>query len=131
MCYSFYHYQCLQSVINDTLSAPIRKLSETLLYVKDSAYFAVYSRIVEVEMKLLSPQQVVDLAISHMGNYPKPASMEKYTDFMKTEYSVGSVLENLAADWINLRQVGGHWTNSWVGSRKSFPASDFSPRSRD
>ena len=112
MCYSFYHYQCLQSVINDTLSAPIRKLSETLLNVKDSAYFAVYSRIIEVEMKLLSPQQVVDLTISHMGNYPKPASMEKYTDFMKTEYSVGSVLENMAADWINLRQVGCHWTSS-------------------
>ena len=106
MCYSHYHYQCLQNVFNDTMSNTIRKLMDTLSNVKDDAYNAVYSRIIDIVLADLSPQEIVDLLIENMGNYPKPVSMEKYTDFMKNEYSVGSVLESLANDWIVLREVG-------------------------
>ena len=109
MYYCVYHAECLASVISDTMNASVMDLSRTLRNVSDEAYRVIYNQIPMVQIGQLQTSELLEVLASHMGSYPLPQSMGVYTDFMRNEFSVGTILESMASDWIALRQVRLEW----------------------
>lgn len=105
LVYCTYHSECLVDIINDTMNSIILHLYEVLTTVRSQAYSAIVNTLNDIDISVMSSQEIIDCFLPKMAKIPPPPSMGSGEEFMKDIFDIGLVIERMVRDWSQLRSV--------------------------
>lgn len=105
LVYCTYHSECLVDIINDTMNSIILHLYEVLTTVRSQAYSAIVNTLNDIDITVMSSQEIIDCFLPKMAKIPPPPSMGSGKEFMKDIFDIGLVIERMVRDWSQLRSV--------------------------
>lgn len=105
LVYCTYHSECLVDIINDTMNSNILHLYEVLTTVRSQAYSAIVNTLNDIDITVMSSQEIIDCFLTKMAKIPPPPSMGSGKEFMKDIFDIGLVIERMVRDWSQLRSV--------------------------
>lgn len=103
--YSFYHGECLNLFINDTLNESMMNLQTVMHSVNTKCLSITNNHMNNMQVSVIPPEHVLSNAKNFMGSIPLPPSMNGSGSFMSNIGSAGMILENLVQDWRLLKEV--------------------------
>lgn len=105
LVYCTYHSECLVDIINDTMNSNILHLYEVLTTVRSQAYSAIVNTLNDIDITVMSSQEIIDCFLPKMAKIPPPPSMGSGKEFMKDIFDIGLVIERMVRDCSQLRSV--------------------------